>query len=331
MAVAFEHFAVTLEDMGGIIAAGGAGGTALASRGMQALPVGLPKLMVSSMGSGNTRPFVGASDIALVYSVTEIQGLNRISEQVLGNAAHALVGMMKTPARFGVQGKPALGLSLSDQTTTCVHAVTKLLETSFDCLLFHTTSVGGQSMEKLAWDGQLVGLLDISTTEIANEIADGVFSSGPERLDGVAQTSLPYVGSCGGLDMVHFHAMASVPDRYRSRHLHVLSPQATVMRTNETECRAIGAFIADKLNHMHGPVRFLIPQGGLSALDAPGQPFWNPEADQALFQAIQDNFVPAPNCTLMCVPHHINDAAFAVLLAAAWREATAGAQRTGTH
>jgi uncharacterized protein (UPF0261 family)/ABC-type branched-subunit amino acid transport system ATPase component len=331
MSVAFEHFAVTLEDMGGIISAGGAGGTALASRGMQALPVGLPKLMVSSVGSGNTRPFVGASDIAMVYSVTEIQGLNRISEQVLGNAAHALVGMMKTPARFGVQGKPALGLSLSDQTTTCVHAVTKLLETSFDCLLFHTTGVGGQSMEKLAWDGQLVGLLDISTTEIANEIAGGVFSSGPERLDGVAQTGLPYVGSCGGLDMVHFHAMDSVPDRYRSRHLHALGPQATVMRTNETECRAIGAFIADKLNHMHGPVRFLIPQGGLSALDAPGQPFWNPEADQALFQAIQDNFLPAPNRKLMCVPHHINDAAFAMLLAAAWREATAGAQRTGTH
>jgi uncharacterized protein (UPF0261 family)/ABC-type branched-subunit amino acid transport system ATPase component len=331
MAVAFEHFAVTLEDMGGIISAGGAGGTTLASRGMQALPIGLPKLMVSSVGSGNTRPFVGASDIAMVYSVIEIQGLNRISEQVLGNAAHALVGMMKTPARFGVQGKPALGLSLSDQTATCVQAVAKLLDSSFDCLLFHTTGVGGQSMEKLAWDGQLVGLLDISTAEIANEVAGGVFSSGPDRLDGVAQTGLPYVGSCGGLDMVNFNAMATVPERYRSRHLHTLSPKATVMRTNETECKVIGAFIADKLNHMHGPVRFLIPQGGLSALDAPGQPFWNPEADEALFKAIQDNFVSAPNRKLMCVPHHINDAAFAVLLAAAWREATAGAQRTGTH
>jgi len=282
------------------------------------------------VGSGNTRPYVGATDITMVYSVTEIYGLNRISEQVLGNAAHALVGMMKTPARFGLQGKPALGVSMSDTTAPCVHGVSELLAASFECLVFHTTGVGGQSMEKLVTDGQLVGLLDISTTEIANEIGGGVLSSGTQRLDGVAQTGLPYVGSCGGLDMVSFHAMATVPERYRSRQLHALSPHSTVMRTNETESRAIGAFIADKLNHMHGPVRFFIPQGGVSALDAPGHPFWNPEVDQALFKAIQVNFVPAPNRKLVCVSHHINDAAFAVLLAAAWREVTAGTQRTGT-
>ena len=334
MAVAFAHFVVTLEDMGGIVSAGGASGTLLATRGMQALPVGLPKLMVSSVGSGNTRPYMGATDITLVYSVMEIQGLNRISEQVLGNAAHALVGMMKTPARFGVQGKPALGLSMTDTTAPCVQALTKLLQSSLDCLVFQANGVGGKSMEKLAVDGQLVGLLDVSTAEIANEIAGGVLSAAPDRLDSVAHTGLPYVGSCGGLDAVQFKGMDAVPQRYNGRTLHALTAHTTLMRTNEVECRAMGAFIADKLNHMHGPVRFLIPEGGLSALDAPGQPLWNPQANQALFKAIQDHFVPAPNRKLLCVPHHINDPAFAVLLAAVWREASgtaADAQRTGTH
>jgi uncharacterized protein (UPF0261 family) len=240
---------------------------------------------------------------------------------------------MKTPARFGVQGKPILGLTQVDMTRPCVQAVTKLLDSHYDCVLFHSTGVGGPSMEKLAFDGQLEGMLDMTTTEIANEIAGGIFSAGPDRMDVAASTGLPYVGSCGGLDMVNFRSMTTVPERYRSRNLEAQSPQSTLMRTNENECKAIGVFIADKLNHMHGPVCFLIPEGGLSALDAPGQAFWDPVADRALFQSIEDNFVPAPNRKLMRVPHHINDAAFAVLVAAAWRDVhtTSGVPRTGTY
>jgi uncharacterized protein (UPF0261 family) len=295
---------------------------------MQALPVGMPKIMVSTVGSGDTRPYVGASDIYMVYSVTDIQGLNRINVQILSNAAQALAGMIKNPARTSVHHQPALGLSMFGVTTPCVQALTKLLEPTHDCLVFHATGVGGQSMEKLAADGELAGIIDVTTTEIADHIVGGVFSAGPQRMDVLAQTGMPYVGSCGGLDMVNFHAMASVPERYRSRQLVAHNPQVTLMRTNVQECRAIGEFIASKINQMHGPVRFLLPEGGLSALDAPGQPFWNPQADQALFQAITDNWAHAPNRKLVRLPHHINDAAFAAQLDAAWRDISVVASAT---
>ncbi len=324
MAFAFEHFVRTRRDLGGIISAGGSGGTTLATQAMRALPVGLPKVMVSTMASGDTRPYVGPSDICMMYSVTDVQGINRISEQVLANAAHALAGMIAHPPQPSTDTKPALGLTMFGVTTPCVQAVTKRLGEEYDCLVFHATGVGGQSMEKLADSGLLVGVIDVSTTEIADEIAGGSLSAGPTRLDVFARHPLPYVGSCGALDMVNFGAWESVPERFRGRRLYRHNPTVTLMRTTVEECRAIGEFIAAKLNAMQGPVRFLMPEGGVSAIDAPGQPFHDPDADRALFQAIEDNFRPSTRHKLLRLPLHINDEAFAEALIAAWREVSVG-------
>jgi uncharacterized protein (UPF0261 family) len=201
-----------------------------------------------------------------------------------------------------------------------VQAVTKRLGDEYDCLVFHATGVGGQSMEKLADSGLLEGVIDVSTTEIADEIGGGVLSAGPGRLDVFARHALPYVGSCGALDMVNFGAMASVPERLRQRRLYVHNPSVTLMRTTADECRTIGEFIARKLDAMRGPVRFLIPEGGVSAIDKPGGPFHDPQADRVLFDTIAANFRAGPDRKLLRLPLHINDEAFADALVAAWRE-----------
>ncbi len=325
MALAFEAFVLTRRDLGGLISAGGSGGTTLATQGMRALAVGVPKVMLSTMASGDTRPYVGPSDICMMYSVTDVQGINRISEKVLANAAHALAGMMAHPAQESSHTKPAIGLTMFGVTTTCVQAVTKRLENEFDCLVFHATGVGGQSMEKLADSGLLAGVIDVSTTEIADEIGGGVLSAGSTRLDVFARRALPYVGSCGALDMVNFGAWETVPERFKARKLYRHNPTVTLMRTTVDECRAIGEFIAGKLNAMQGPVRFLIPEGGVSAIDKPGQPFHDPEADRALFNAIEQNFRPSMNKKLQRLPLHINDDTFADALVAAWHEVSASA------
>jgi uncharacterized protein (UPF0261 family) len=198
--------------------------------------------------------------------------------------------------------------------------VTKRLGDDYDGLVFHPTGVGGQSMEKLADSGLLAGVIDVSTTEIADEIGGGVLSAGPARLDVFARHALPYVGSCGALDMINFGAWDSVPERFRGRRLYRHNPTVTLMRTTPDECRAIGAFIAAKLNAMQGPVRFLLPEGGVSAIDAPGQPFHDPEADRALFAAIEQGFRATTQHKLLRLPLHLNDEAFADALVAAWRE-----------
>src|SRR6185436_15398957 len=267
MAVAFEHFVLGRRDLGGLISAGGSGGTALATRAMRALPIGCPKVMVSTMASGDTRPYVGPSDICMMYSVTDVQGIHRISERVLANAAHALAGMIAHPPVLSPDNKPALGLTMFGVTTPCVQGVVKRLEVDYDCLVFHATGVGGQSMEKLAASGLLAGAIDVSTTEIADEIGGGVLSAGPTRLDVFARRPLPYVGSCGALDMINFGAWDTVPERFRARNLYRHNPTVTLMRTTVDECRAIGTFIAAKLNAMTGPVRFLIPEAGVSSID----------------------------------------------------------------
>jgi len=320
MAIAFEAFVQTRRDLGGIISAGGSGGTSMATQGMRALPIGCPKLMVSTMASGDTRPYVGPSDICMMYSVTDVQGINRISEKVLANAANALAGMIAHPVAASNDTKPAIGLTMFGVTTPCVQAVTKRLGEAYDCLVFHATGVGGQSMEKLADSGLLAGAIDVSTTEIADEIGGGVLSAGPTRLDVFARHALPYVGSCGALDMINFGAWDTVPERLRSRKLYRHNTTVTLMRTTPDENRAIGEFIASKLNAMRGPVRFLIPEAGVSAIDKPGQPFHDPEADRALFAAIEERFRPAPDRQLRRLPLHINDEAFADALVAAWHE-----------
>ncbi len=320
MALAFERFILTRRDLGGLISAGGSGGTTLATAAMRALPVGVPKVMVSTMASGDTRPYVGPSDICMMYSVTDVQGLNRISERVLANAAHALAGMVTHPAASVQATKPAIGLTMFGVTTPCVQMVTKQLESDFDCLVFHATGVGGQSMEKLADSGLLEGVIDVSTTEIADEIAGGTLSAGPDRLDVFARHALPWVGSCGALDMANFGAWDSVPEKFRGRRLYRHNPTVTLMRTTAEECRAIGEFLVAKINAMRGPVRFLIPEGGVSAIDRPGQPFHDPQADQVLFETIEKGFRSGADRRLVRLPHHINDEAFAQALVAAWHE-----------
>ena len=323
MAVAFEEFVLRRRDLGGLIAAGGSGGTALATRAMRRLPIGVPKVMVSTVASGDVRPYVGPSDICMMYSVTDVAGINRISEKVLANAAHALAGMLafsRPPASAEQQGKPALGLTMFGLTTPCVQAVCKQLEADYDCLVFHATGTGGQTMEKLADSGLLAGVLDITTTEVTDEIVGGVLSAGPTRLDVFARHELPYVGSCGALDMVNFGARPTVPAQFADRNLYVHNSNVTLMRTTPDEAARIGRFIVDKLNRMEGPVRFLIPEGGLSGLDRPGGPFWDPAADRALFDVIATSFRPGTNRKLLKLPSHVNDPAFADALVANFNE-----------
>jgi uncharacterized protein (UPF0261 family)/ABC-type branched-subunit amino acid transport system ATPase component len=322
MAAAFEQFVARRRDLGGIISAGGSGGTALATRAMRRLAVGVPKVMVSTVASGDVRPYVGPADICMMYSVTDVSGINRISERVLANAAHALAGMIAhaRPADSKSDTKPAIGLTMFGLTTACVQAVTQQIQERYDCIVFHATGTGGQSMEKLAESGLLQSVIDVTTTEIADEIAGGVLSAGPERMDVYSRVRIPYVGSCGALDMVNFWAWDTVPERYKARTLYKHNPNVTLMRTSAEECTKIGRFIAEKLNRMEGPVRFLIPEGGLSGLDAPGKPFWDPAADKALFDAIAANFRAGTDRKLIRLPMHINDQAFADALVAACSE-----------
>jgi uncharacterized protein (UPF0261 family) len=325
MAVAFEEFVARRRDIGGLISAGGSGGTALATRAMRRLPIGVPKVMVSTVASGDVKPYVGPSDICMMYSVTDVAGINRISERVLANAAHALGGMLafsRSPTSPEAQSKPALGLTMFGLTTPCVQAVCKQLEADYDCLVFHATGTGGQSLEKLADSGLLAAVLDLTTTEVADEIVGGVLTAGSTRMDVFTRTRIPYVGSCGALDMVNFWARPTVPERFKDRHLHVHNPNVTLMRTTPDEARRIGRFIVDKLNRMEGPVRFLIPEGGLSGLDRPGGPFWDPVANQALFDTLASNFRAGASRKLLRLPNHINDPAFADAVVATFNEIT---------
>jgi uncharacterized protein (UPF0261 family) len=312
MAIAFERFVMTRRDLGGVISAGGSGGTALATRAMRALPIGIPKVMVSTVASGDVKPYVGPSDICMMHSVTDVSGINSVSERVLSNAAHALAGMITHAGRTATssQTKPAIGLTMFGVTTPCVQGVTKQLEDRYDCLVFHATGIGGQSMEKLVDSGLLAGVIDATTTEIADEVGGGLLSAGPGRLDAIIRSRIPYVGSCGALDMINFWAMDTVPPQHRDRKLHVHNPNVTLMRTTADECRRIGEFLVDKLNRMQGPVRFLIPQGGVSLIDAPGKAFWDPAADKVLFDVLTAGFRAGTDRRLVVLPHNINDQAF---------------------
>jgi uncharacterized protein (UPF0261 family) len=251
-----------------------------------------------------------------MYSVTDVQGINRISEQVLSNAAHALAGMIAYRSREKErrETKPAIGLTMFGLTTPCVQAVTKALEERFDCLVFHATGTGGQSMEKLADSRLLVGVIDVTTTEVADHLMGGVFSAGEGRFDAIIRSRIPYVGSCGALDMVNFFAMDTVPAQYRGRNLYVHNPNVTLMRTTAAENAAMGRWIGEKLNRMEGPVRFLVPEGGVSLLDLPGKPFHDPEADRALFTALEQTVRQSGNRRLIRLPQDINDPLFAEAL-----------------
>ncbi|MBN9016892.1 MAG: Tm-1-like ATP-binding domain-containing protein [Rhizobiales bacterium] len=319
MGEAFARYLASRDDIAGVIGIGGGGGTSIITAGMRLLPVGLPKLMVSTLASGDVGGFVGVSDIVMMPSVTDLAGLNRISRLVLQNAAHAIVGMVRYPL-VETSGKPAVALTMFGVTTDCITAVTEELRCDYDCLVFHATGTGGRAMEKLAESGMLVGMIDATTTEIADHLFGGVLSAGPDRLGAAIRTRLPYVGSVGALDMVNFWAVDTVPERFRGRNLYRHNPNVTLMRTTAEENRRMGAFIAERLNRCEGAVRFLLPEGGVSALDAPGRPFHDPEADAALFDAIEADFITTDRRRLERLPLHINDPDFAKALATRFRE-----------
>jgi uncharacterized protein (UPF0261 family) len=329
MAEAFARFLPGRRDLGGVISAGGSGGTSLATAAMRALPIGLPKVMVSTVASGDVGRYVGPSDICMMYSVTDVQGINRISEQVLSNAAHALFGMIahRSDARAVSSAKPAIGLTMFGVTTPSVQMVQKALEERFDCLVFHATGTGGQSMEKLADSGLLAGIVDVTTTEIADLLVGGVFPATEDRLGAVIRTGLPWVGSAGALDMVNFGPLDSVPAPFKSRKLHVHNANVTLMRTTAEENARTGRWIGEKLNRCQGPVRLLLPEGGVSLLDAPGQPFWDPEADRALFQAIEATLQRSERRRLIRLPHNINEPAFAAALVENFLDVVGPAER----
>lgn len=325
MAEAFQCYVRQSDWIGGMIGAGGSGGTALIAPAMRALPVGTPKVLVSTVASGNVAPYVGPSDISMVYSVADIQGLNRISYRILGNAAHALAGMMNHADDVPqTMLRPAVGLTMFGVTTTCVAHLAEGLRPEFDPLVFHATGTGGQSMEQLVDSGMIGGVIDLTTTEVADMLVGGVFPATSDRFGAVIRQKVPYVGSCGALDMVNFGARDDVPERFSDRHFHIHNPQVTLMRTTPEENRKFGELLVGRLNQMEGPVRFLLPEGGVSAIDAKGQPFYDPEADAALFEAIEAGFVATSMRQLLRVPHNLNTVEFANIALAEFNSVTKG-------
>lgn len=312
MALAFARWIARQDGIAGVLSAGGSGGTAIVAPAMRALPVGVPKLIVSTVASGDVQQYVGASDIMMMHSVADVQGLNAITEEVLGNAAQAMAGMVRArrTARPRTDRKPAIGLTMFGVTTPCVQQVTAALGADYDCLVFHATGIGGQSMETLVDSGKVVGVLDLTTTEVCDMLFGGVFPATEDRFGAVIRTRQPYIGSVGALDMVNFGAPDTVPDRYRDRLFYEHNPQVTLMRTTAQECAEMGRWIGARLNDMEGPVRFFLPLGGVSALDAPGQPFHDPKARTALFEALEATVRPTANRQVLRRPEHINDPGF---------------------
>ena len=317
MGEAFARYCAVLDGIDGAIGIGGGGGTSIISAGFRMVPIGFPKLIVSTMASGDVGPYVGVSDIGMLYSVTDFAGLNRLSAKILRNAGFGIVGMARA-GHVTEEGRPAIGLTMFGVTTPCVTAVVDHLKDRRDCLVFHATGSGGRAMEKLVDSGMLSGLLDVTTTEIADELFGGVLSAGPDRLGALARVAIPYVGSVGACDMVNFGTPETVPARYKGRLFYHHNPQVTLMRTTVEESAAIGRFIGEKLNAARGPVYVLLPEGGVSALDAPGQAFHDPDADRALFDALEQTLRATPNRRIERLPHHINAKPFSDALAAAF-------------
>lgn len=311
MATALTAYLTGRKDIGAVLGLGGSGNTALVTQAMRALPIGVPKLMVSTVASGNVGPYVGPNDIAMMYSVVDVAGLNAISRKVIGNAAHAAAGMAMNRVRASGKDKPGVGMTMFGVTTACVTQIREAIEANFEPYVFHATGTGGQSMEKLAESGLLKGVIDITTTEVPDLLVGGVFPCTEDRFGAIIRTQLPYIGSVGAVDMVNFGARDTVPPQFSGRNLYVHNAQVTLMRTTPEENRRIGEWIVARLNRMDGPVRFLLPLGGVSAIDAPNMPFHDPEADQALFEAIRLGWKKAANRKLVEVAANINDPKFA--------------------
>ena len=297
----------------GVLAAGGSGNSAIATRAMQALPVGVPKLMVSTVAAGNTRDYIGASDVALMASVTDVAGINSISARILANAAAAMAGMVQAPPVELAEQRPLIAATMFGVTTPCVTSAREELERrGYEVLVFHATGTGGMAMEGLIESGFMTAVLDITTTELCDRLVGGVLAAGPERLEVAGRHGIPEVVSLGALDMVNFGARDTVPAQFENRNLYVHNPSVTLMRTTPEECAELGRIIARKLADARGPVALFVPLKGVSAIDVEGGPFHDPAADEALFQALRDNR-PA-NVELHELEHNINDPEFALAM-----------------
>ncbi|MBE7470672.1 MAG: Tm-1-like ATP-binding domain-containing protein [Anaerolineales bacterium] len=303
----------------GVLGLGGSGGTAIATAAMRELPVGLPKVMVSTVASGDVQPYVGVKDICMMYSVVDIAGLNRLSRRILANAAGMVCGAVEEAETRGgeearTEDKPLVTATMFGVTTPCVTMVREKLEAAgYEVLVFHATGSGGQAMESLISAGFISGVADITTTEWCDELVGGVLSAGPHRLEAAAKAGLPQVVSCGALDMVNFWAVETVPPQFKDRTLYKHNANVTLMRTTPQECAELGRIIASKLNAATGPTVLFIPLKGVSAIDKEGQPFYLPEADAALFESLRRNI--RPPVELVELDMHINDPEFAAAMA----------------
>lgn len=306
--------------LAGVIGLGGSGGTALLAAGFGALPVGVPKVIVSTMASGRVDGYVGATDLILVPSLVDVAGLNRVLRPILRRAAAAVAGMVMAPAPADEgRDRPVAGMTMFGVTTPLVTGIRGIVEAAgWEPMVFHATGTGGRIMEKLTSSGIISGVIDATTTEVADEVVGGVMPGGPDRMESIIRAGVPYVVSVGALDMVNFGAVETVPERFRGRKFHRHNAQVTLMRTTEGENRAFGRFIAGKLNASCHPWAVVLPAGGVSALDAPGQPFFDPAATGALLETLRKELRPGPGRSVEEYSGHINDPPCSEMMAGAF-------------
>jgi uncharacterized protein (UPF0261 family) len=298
----------------GLASVGGSGNSSIAAEAARALPVGVPKLLVSTLASGDTRPYVGASDVTMTYSVVDIAGINQISARILANAAGAIAGMVHAAPPPLAEARPLVGASMFGVTTACVtRARERLEELGYEVLVFHQTGTGGQSMEELARAGFITAMLDVTTTELCDELVGGVLPAHPKRLEVAGELGIPQVVSLGALDMVNFGPIETVPEKFRDRNLYRHNPTITLMRTTPEECAELGRRIAQKLNGARGPTALFVPLKGVSAIAVEDQVFYDPAADDALFAALRENL--DPRVEVHWADTDVNDPELAVMMA----------------
>lgn len=298
----------------GVLGLGGSGNTSIATEAMRALPVGVPKLMVSTMASGDVEPYVGAKDIAMMYSVADIEGLNQVSRRIIANGALSVVGMVANEPDVETEDRPTIGITMFGVTTPCVQTAREYLENNgYETIVFHATGTGGQAMENLIRQGVIDGVLDVTTTEWADQLVGGVLNAGQDRLDAAAEMGTPQVVSTGALDMVNFGPRDSVPEEFDGRTFHIHNPQVTLMRTTNDENAELGKIIGEKLSAATGPTAHFLPLKGVSMIDVEGEDFYDPDADRALFDALREYL--NDSVELLEMETDINDEEFALAMA----------------